>query len=90
MPDHPRSTSTRMLHNSRPRDPGTAPTLTSRECEILHWCAVGKTSWEIARILGLSESTITFHVFNAAKKLHVRGRVAACAKALALGFLDPY
>ncbi len=67
----------------RDRRPGLSP----REREVLHWAAIGKTSWEISVILGTSERTVNFHLSNAARKLDTRGRSATCARALALGFI---
>jgi DNA-binding CsgD family transcriptional regulator len=61
--------------------------LSNRESEILHWCAVGKTSWEISHILNVSQSTIVFHVGNAMKKLGAGSRQSACAKAISLGLI---
>lgn len=58
--------------------------LTSRESECLKWTAVGKTSWEISKILGVSESTVIFHLKNAIKKMGVSNRPQAVAKAVAL------
>jgi DNA-binding CsgD family transcriptional regulator len=59
--------------------------LSARECEILRWCAIGKTSWEIGQILNLAECTINYHLQAAARKLRVSGRRAACAQALMIG-----
>ena len=53
----------------------------------LHWSAAGKTSWETARILDISESTVNFHLRNACRKLQVRGRRAAVAVAIRRGLL---
>ncbi|MGS1007772.1 LuxR C-terminal-related transcriptional regulator [Achromobacter anxifer] len=50
---------------------------------------MGKTSWETARILGVSESTVNFHLCNACEKLGVRGRRAAVVAALRLGLIQP-
>jgi DNA-binding CsgD family transcriptional regulator len=58
--------------------------LTGRESECLKWTAVGKTSWEISKILGVSESTVIFHLKNAIKKMGVSNRPQAVAKAVAL------
>ncbi len=58
--------------------------LTGREGECLKWTAVGKTSWEISKILGVSESTVIFHLKNAIKKMGVSNRPQAVAKAVAL------
>ena len=62
--------------------------LTHRERECLMWTANGKTSWEIAVILGVSESTATFHLRNATTKLKASNRAHAAAKAIWLGLID--
>jgi len=62
--------------------------LSSREIEVLEWASVGKTSWEIALILDLSERTINFHLSNAADKLGVKGRRAACSAAITRGLIN--
>lgn len=67
----------------------TAPHLTRRERECLHWAASGKTSWEIGRVLGVSERTVVFHLQNAARKFGVNARQPAIARAIALGLIDP-
>ncbi len=61
--------------------------LTGREHECLHWASMGKTSWEIGAILGITERTINFHIQNACRKLRARGRQAAIAAAYQHGFL---
>ena len=43
--------------------------LTQREKTCLQWAAVGKTSWEMGVILGLTERTVNFHIHNACRKL---------------------
>ena len=52
--------------------------LNDREVEVLTWVARGKTSAEIAQILGLTKRTIDFHIDNAraqARRRHPhRGR----------------
>ncbi len=63
--------------------------LSERQASCLHWAAMGKTSWETARILGVSESTVNFHLCNACDKLGVRGRRAAVVAALRLGLIEP-
>jgi DNA-binding CsgD family transcriptional regulator len=62
--------------------------LSRREVEVLRWCAAGKTSWEISAILAISERTVNFHVGRIASRLGVRGRSAACAAAIAHGWMD--
>jgi len=61
--------------------------LSTRERECLHWVALGKTSWETGRILGLAERTVNFHIQNACRKLGVHGRQAAVTIALRDGLL---
>ncbi|AVJ30833.1 helix-turn-helix domain-containing protein [Achromobacter spanius] len=62
--------------------------LSDRQAACLRWSAAGKTSWETARILGVSESTVNFHLRNACSRLGVRGRRAAVVAALRLGLLE--
>jgi len=61
--------------------------LTARECEVLCLHAKGKTAKEIARILGISATTVKFHTRNAAGKLGAKNKTAAVACALRLGWL---
>ena len=57
--------------------------LSSREVETLTWAARGKTSAEIALIVGLSKRTVDFHIDNARAKLGVATRIEAAARAAA-------
>ena len=61
--------------------------LSAREVTCLGWAAMGKTSWEIGVILGLTERTVNFHIQNACGKLHVHGRQAAITVAIQAGLL---
>ena len=63
--------------------------LTFREKECLLWAAEGKTSDETADILHISESTVRFHLNNAARKLNVHSRRHAIARAICLGLIKP-
>lgn len=63
--------------------------LSGRELECLHWASVGKTSWEIARILNISERTVVFHIGRAVKKMDVSNRRQAVAKAITMGYIHP-
>jgi len=63
--------------------------LTVRETDCLSWVGRGKTSWEISRILTISERTVIFHINNAVKKLDTRTRSQAVVKALSLGLIRP-
>src|SRR5690606_33068394 len=58
-----------------------------RELTCLRWAAIGKTSWEMGAILGLTERTVNFHIHNACRKLGVHGRQAAITVALSAGLL---
>jgi len=61
--------------------------LTSRETEMLKWCADGKTSDEIAIILDLKKRTVDFHIANAINKLNVTNKTAAAVKAIQLNII---
>jgi DNA-binding CsgD family transcriptional regulator len=65
------------------------PQLTPREKECLLWAAQGKTSWEIANILSVSERAITFHMVNATKKLDATNRRQAVVRAISLRLIEP-
>ena len=72
------------------REIGTAtPQLTDREKECLLWGSEGKTTWEVAQILGISERTVIFHLQNAATKLNVSNRQHAIARAISLRLITP-
>jgi len=62
--------------------------LTEREKEVLTWVSRGKTSSEIAIILGLSERTVNFHCDQAMKRLDVTNRTQAVATAIAHGLIS--
>ena len=64
--------------------------ITAREVEVLTWVRDGKTNDEIADILGLSMLTVKNHLRHAMKKLVVRTRGQAVAKAIALGLLHAH
>jgi len=68
---------------------GSLPTLTTREKDCLQWAAIGKTSWEMAQILHISERTAVFHVTNAARKLGAVNRRQAVVRALNLRLISP-
>ncbi|MHB1054193.1 MAG: XrtB/PEP-CTERM-associated transcriptional regulator EpsA [Thiobacillus sp.] len=72
------------MHSHSKRPTGL---ITAREVEVLTWVRDGKTNDEIAAILGLSMLTVKNHLRHAMKKLVVRTRGQAVAKAIALGFL---
>jgi len=63
--------------------------LNEREVEVLTWVARGKTSAEIAQILGLSKRTVDFHTDNARTKLGAATRSEAVIKAADGGLIEP-
>jgi DNA-binding response OmpR family regulator len=63
--------------------------LNDREVETLTWAARGKTSAEIAEILGITKRTVDFHVDNARTKLGAPTRTAAVIKAAAGRLIEP-
>jgi DNA-binding response OmpR family regulator len=63
--------------------------LNDREAEILTWAARGKTSAQIAEILGLAKRTVDFHLDNARVKLGARTRTEAVVKAAIGGAIKP-
>ncbi len=63
--------------------------LSKRQREVLQWAARGKTDWEIATILCLSERSVKFHLESARNKLNATNRTHAVAKALLLGLINP-
>ncbi|SPJ18731.1 Regulatory protein, LuxR (fragment) [Burkholderiales bacterium] len=63
--------------------------LSEREIAALTWSARGKTSDEIATILGLSKRTVDFHMDNARTKLGVATRTQAVVKAVTGRLIEP-
>jgi DNA-binding response OmpR family regulator len=63
--------------------------LNDREIEALTWAARGKTSAEIASILGLSKRTVDFHLDNARAKLNAATRTEAVIKAATGRLIEP-
>ena len=63
--------------------------LSEREVETLTWAARGKTSAEIAQILGTTKRTIDFHLDNARAKLGVTNRTEAVLKAAKNRLIEP-
>lgn len=61
--------------------------LTPRELECLQWSAAGKSSREIAMILGVSEAAINFHMANLRAKFDVGSRRQAVVQAIRYGLI---
>ncbi|MAW98402.1 MAG: LuxR family transcriptional regulator [Sphingomonas sp.] len=65
-----------------------APTLTERQRDCVLWMARGKTDWEIARILGLSQETVTQHLKQARERYGVPKRSVLAVRALFDGLIS--
>ena len=64
--------------------------LTRRERETLAWIAAGKSYWETAVILGISERTIRHFMANARQKLDVVNNAQAVAEAVWRGLIPRF
>lgn len=68
------------------RRSGVPPiSLRRREQQVIQWAAAGKTDWEIARILGISESAAHKHIENIKRRMGVGTRVQAIVEAIRQG-----
>lgn len=65
----------------------TPQPLTRRERETLAWIAAGKSYWETAVILGISERTIRHFMANAREKLDVVNNAQAVSEAVWRGLI---
>ncbi len=61
--------------------------MTDREIEAVTWVARGKSSADIAVILGISERTVNFHLDNLMRKMGVNSRIQAAVKCAMLGLI---
>ncbi|MDR3438216.1 LuxR C-terminal-related transcriptional regulator [Telmatospirillum sp.] len=79
------------LHQAllRNQNNGKAPDilLSNRESEVLNWLKLGKSSWDISMVLGISERTVNFHVYNLMRKLGAINRPQAVAIAVSRGLI---
>jgi len=74
--------------NLAPNSP-SAMLLSHREYDIFQWMSRGKTNWEIATILAISERTVKFHVANIIRKLDANNRTHAIVRGLQMGLQPP-
>ena len=72
---------------SRAPSAALAEELTPRESQVLRLLAEGQSNKEIARALGISESTVKFHVNAILGKLNVQSRTEAVVQATRLGLI---
>jgi len=68
-------------------DVGDDLLFTRREQECLAWMAKGRSNLDIAKVLGISERTVKFHVKNIMKKLDADNRTEAVALAARSGWI---
>ncbi|MEV5500869.1 response regulator transcription factor [Nonomuraea fuscirosea] len=68
---------------------GEAPSLTTREIQVLECAARGLSNPETGRELFISEATVKSHMMRIFGKLGVADRTAAVTTALARGILSP-
>ena len=62
--------------------------LSPRQLECLLWVRAGKSSTDIAAILGLSPHTVNDHIAEACRKLGVRTRIQAAVEASLMGLIE--
>jgi len=82
------------LHEATVRIEGTSKpleivTLSIRERDVLQWAAAGKTTDEIATILGIAERTVRVYLDTSRHKLGASNRTHAVARALGIGLIHP-
>lgn len=62
-----------------------ADSLSDRERECLHWVSEGKTTEEVALILGVTANTVNSYIANAMQKFGAANRAMAVATAIRTG-----
>lgn len=62
--------------------------LTNRQRDVLSYCAIGKSDWEIGELLGISSATAHEHIEAAKRRLGVRTRVQAVVVAMQRGWIN--
>jgi DNA-binding NarL/FixJ family response regulator len=90
-PDQHSRAVTELGHLVRAARAGTRPppsSLTARELEVLRLLARGLTIRQVATRTGISPRTVETHVTKLYRKLEVRTRMQAIARAAALGHID--
>lgn len=71
-----------LLSATRPQDP-----LSERERECLFWVSEGKTTDDVAMILGVSSNTVNSYITHAIQKLSASNRAMAIATAIRSGII---
>ena len=73
---------------ARLKERASAPTLTSREIEVLQLISEGLRNKEVGASLGITEGTVQIHVKNIFGKLNVNDRTAAVQIAVRRGLVQ--
>lgn len=68
--------------------PPAAPELSARETEVIRLLAGGHTNKEMARELGIAETTVKTHISRILSKLDAQSRTQAALYAAQLGLID--
>lgn len=71
----------------QPRDTTLGVDLTDREREVLQLIVEGKTTYQVSRVLHISQHTATRHRANMMQKLRVHSQVELVRKAVELGLV---
>lgn len=79
----------KMRHIVLQTESAAASKLSGRERECLGLAAQGMSAPRISTQLGIAPSTVVFHLNSAERKLGVRNRGQAIARAVGLGAIDP-
>jgi DNA-binding NarL/FixJ family response regulator len=79
----------RQPHPAVPGSSGALAALTSRESDVLHQVAAGRSNSEIAAALSLSVATVKTHVSRLLDKLHCRDRAQLVVVAYETGVAVP-
>ena len=77
----------RLMEFADPAPAADTPALTARERDCLAFVADGRTDWQIAVLLGVSEPTVRFHLNNARRKLDAGNRAQAVARFVGHGLM---
>ena len=75
----------RLLALRRAAAPPANDVLSAREAEVLHWIMVGKSDWQVGKILTISSKTVNYHIENVKRKFGVATRMQAVVAALKSG-----
>jgi DNA-binding CsgD family transcriptional regulator len=65
-----------------PRQIGNRPSITPRELAVLRLASLGRTTNEVAKLLGIGEETVRSHLKKVQAKLGARNRAHAAAEAV--------